>query len=153
MAKETERKFLVKDDSWRSHCSEGVRYTQAYLNTDPDATVRLRIAGSKAYLTVKSRNHGVERGEWEYGIPVRDAREMLDECTTSPVIDKTRYRDGRWEIDEFHGCLAGLTVAEIELDSADEPVALPSYIGREISDDARYYNSSLALSGEVPEDR
>lgn len=150
MAKETERKFLVKDDSWRSRCGEGVRYIQTYLNTNPDATVRLRIAGPKAYLTIKSRNHGIERGEWEYEIPVHDAKEMIEECETSPVIDKTRYRDGRWEIDVYHGALNGLVVAEIEMDRPHEPVVLPEYIGREISDDVRYYNSSLALSGEVP---
>lgn len=151
MAKETERKFLVKDESWREHCGEGTRFVQTYLNTNPDATVRLRIAGSHAFITVKSRNHGIERCEWEYEIPEQDAREMIEECDTSPVIDKTRYRDGRWEIDVFHGALAGLVVAEIELDSPDESIALPAYIGREISDDARYYNSSLANSGEVPE--
>lgn len=151
MAKETERKFLVKNDSWRAICSHGVRYVQTYLNTNPDATVRIRIAGNDAYLTVKSRNHGAERHEWEYLIPVKDAREMIEECETSPVIDKIRYRDGRWEIDEYQGALDGLVIAEIELDNLQEQIELPDYIGREITNDVRYYNSSLALSGEIPQ--
>lgn len=151
MAKETERKFLVKDFSWRPRCGEGVHFVQTYLNTNPDATVRLRIAGDEAFLTIKSRNHGAERCEWEYRIPVADAREMIEECETSPVIDKTRYRDGRWEIDVYHGCLSGLVIAEIELEHLHEEVILPDYIGREITDDARYYNSSLSISGEIPQ--
>lgn len=151
MAKETELKFLVKNDSWREHCSTGVRFVQTYLNTNPDATVRVRIAGDSAYLTVKSRNHGAERNEWEYEIPVNDAREMIEDCETSPVIDKTRYRDGRWEIDVYHGNLSGLVIAEIELESLSEKVELPDYIGREITNDARYYNSSLSISGEIPQ--
>ncbi|MDE6048209.1 MAG: CYTH domain-containing protein [Paramuribaculum sp.] len=150
MAKETELKFLVKNDSWRSRCTEGVRFVQTYLNTAPDATVRLRIAGDSAYLTVKSRNHGAERNEWEYKIPVSDAREMIEDCETSPVIDKTRYRDGRWEIDVYHGALHGLVIAEIELENLHEKVDLPDYIGREITNDTRYYNSSLSQSGEIP---
>ena len=151
MARETERKFLLRDDSWRASATDPVRIIQTYLNPEPGATVRLRIAGSKAFLTVKSINRGSERGEWEYEIPETDAREMMAECKTTPVIDKTRRYDGRWEIDEYHGCLEGLVVAEIELDSPDEEISLPSYIGREVTGNPAYYNSTLALTGTIPE--
>ncbi len=125
---------------------------QTYLSPDPDATVRLRITDDEAYLTVKGRNSGAERDEWEYHIPERDAREMMERCRHTPVIDKTRYHVGRWEVDEYHGSLAGLVVAEIELGSADEEIELPPFIGREVTGDARYYNSVLALSGVIPQD-
>ncbi len=151
MAKEIERKYLVDGSSYRETATSAVRIRQAYLSTNPDATVRVRIAGDSAWLTVKGRNAGNVRDEWEYPIPVADAEAMLARCAQSPVIDKTRYRDGRWEIDEFHGSLEGLVVAEIELTSADEEYALPGYIGCEVSGDARYYNSSLAKSGRIPE--
>ncbi|MDE5687462.1 MAG: CYTH domain-containing protein [Paramuribaculum sp.] len=150
MARETELKFLLRDDSWRMTATNPVRIIQTYLNPDPEATVRLRIAGDMAFLTVKSPNRGSERGEWEYEIPMNDAREMMAECTTTPVIDKTRWHDGRWEIDEYHGCLEGLVVAEIELHSPDEEISLPLYIGREVTGNPAYYNSTLALTGAIP---
>lgn len=152
MAKEIERKFLVTGEAYRTAASRSVRMTQAYLSTNPDATVRVRIAGDRAFLTVKGRNDGCVRDEWEYQIPVGDAREMIDRCAQSPVIDKTRHIDGRWEIDEYHGSLAGLVVAEIELSDNSEEIALPPYIGREVTGDTRYYNSSLAASGVIPRD-
>lgn len=150
MAKEIERKFLVKDISFISEELPHHRIFQAYLSDRPDATVRLRVSDSKAWLTVKSKNHGSERDEWEYEIPESDAREMLVRCGCHGVIDKTRYRDGRWEIDVFHGCHDGLVIAEIELKNENEQVTLPYYIGREVTGDPRYYNSCLATTDTIP---
>lgn len=147
MSKEIERKFLVTSSSYREAVVDAVELAQGYLNTDPDSTVRVRVAGPRGFITVKSRNIGATRNEWEYEIPVSDAREMLALCTG--VLVKTRYivpaTDGlRWEIDEFHGPLEGLTVAEIELPSEDTRFDRPSFIGREVTGDAAYYNSNLA---------
>lgn len=148
MASEIERKFLV-GPGWRDAVDgPGIEMTQAYLSADPRATVRVRIAGPRAWLTVKGLNRGISRDEWEYAIPVADARAMAERCASS-ALSKTRYRAGRWEIDEFHGPLEGLVVAEIELESEDEEIALPAWVGREVSDDPRYYNSSLA-GGQCP---
>lgn len=150
MAKEIERKFLVTDDSYKAKARSSHHIVQAYLNSDPEATVRLRIAGDSARITVKSRNHGCERGEWEYPIPADDARAMLASCRTSGIISKTRHivdagNGLLWEVDEFEGPLSPLVVAEIELPAADTPLPcpLPSFIGREVTGDTRYYNSSL----------
>ncbi len=144
MAIEIERKFLVSEKALTDKMSEGEEIIQGYLSDNPDSTVRVRIKGEKAYLTVKSRNNGSVRGEWEYEIPVCDARQMLDQCGVTGLISKTRYRSGRWEIDEFHGRLEGLLMAEVELYSEDEKISLPSFLGREVTGDSRYYNSVLA---------
>lgn len=147
MGKEIERKFLVTGSSYREDASYHKIIVQAYLSTSIDATVRLRIIDDKAYITVKSRNNGCSRGEWEYGIPVADARQMIEQCHLDDVIEKTRYYvvSGRhtWEVDEFAGRLAGLVVAEIELAGEDEKFLKPKFIGQEVTDDPRYYNSSL----------
>ena len=103
-----------------------------------------------AFLTVKSRTHGCERGEWEYPIPVSDAIEIMDACSCSAMISKTRYIVGRWEVDEFHGRLSGLTVAEIELQNAEEHFEKPAFLGREVTGDIRYYNSALTSCEELP---
>ncbi|MDE6137689.1 MAG: CYTH domain-containing protein [Muribaculaceae bacterium] len=154
MSKEIERKFLVKDDSFMDMATEKRHLSQGYLCTDPDATVRVRTADGRAWLTVKGRNAGAVRDEWEYAIPAADAEEMLGRCCARR-IDKTRYivsSGGRtWEVDVFGGRLAGLIVAEVELDSADAAVELPPFVGREVTDDARYYNSALSdPSAPVP---
>lgn len=147
MAKEIERKFLVNDDTYKALSTNSRHIVQAYLSTSPDATVRLRIIDDKAYLTVKSRNVGCCRGEWEYEIPVADAREMLTCCNIRDIIEKTRHYvnicNQVWEIDEFSGRLKGLIVAEIELGDPDESFVLPQFIGKEVTGDIRYYNSSL----------
>lgn len=151
MAKEIERKFLVKEGTDLSKLTDrSLDIVQAYLSTDPRATVRVRTIGRKARLTVKGRNHGVEREEWEYDIPVADALRMIDNCAVpgTIVIRKTRYICGRWEIDEFHGDLQGLVTAEIELTDPEEPVSIPDWIEREVSDDPRYYNSVLSSKGK-----
>lgn len=147
MAQEIERKYLVCTDLYKTMTVDSRHIVQAYLSTSPDATVRLRIIDSKAYITVKSRTNGFRRGEWEYEIPVEDAREMIEQCNLSDVIEKTRYYvdfDGHtWEVDEFGGRLAGLVMAEIELQSSEEHFTLPPFIGSEVTGDSRYYNSVL----------
>lgn len=148
MAIEIERKFLVRSNRWRNLVQPGKRYQQGYLWSDPVRTVRARIAGDRAFLTIKGQTDGLARSEYEYEIPVIDATEMLATLCVSPPIDKVRYRlpcaEGCWEIDEFFGSNAGLIVAEIELDRPDQPVQLPDWIGEEVSHDPRYRNSALA---------
>ncbi|MDE5800910.1 MAG: CYTH domain-containing protein [Paramuribaculum sp.] len=146
MALEIERKFLVVDDSYKSLAQSKTDIIQGYLSTDPDRTVRIRICGQRAYLTIKSRNHGSVRGEWEYPIPLTDARELLH--LAKNCLSKTRYMVGRWEIDEFHERHEGLVLAEIELKDPDELFVIPAFIGREVTDDPQYYNSVIASRGE-----
>lgn len=146
MGVEIERKFLVAGDAWRS-LGEPVLLRQGYLNADPARTVRVRIEGQGAQLTIKSKNVGAMRGEWEYPIPVSEAAELLGSVCERPLIEKYRRRiehQGHvWEVDEFLGDNLGLVVAEIELAAADEAFARPDWIGEEVTGDPRYYNSSL----------
>lgn len=146
MATEIERKFLLKPDAWEPD-HEGRRMTQGYLSRDPDRTVRVRIAGAEAFMTVKSRRTGISRTEIEFPIALEHARELMALCH-QPVIDKTRHEvrhDGMlWEVDVFHGANDGLIVAEIELPAEDTPFTLPDWIGEEVSDDPRYTNSRLS---------
>ena len=147
MSIEIERKFLVADDGWRAAASPGMRYRQGYLSTDPGSSVRVRVSGHKAWLNVKSATVGVARREYEYGIPVADAHEILEELCVKPIIEKTRFvveHEGHaWEIDVFEGDNAGLVVAEIELESAEEEFALPAWAGEDVTGDVRYYNQRL----------
>lgn len=148
MAKEIERKFLVKDDSFIPQAQGKHEIMQAYISTEPDRTVRVRIKDDSAFLTVKTRNDGCVRNEWEFEIEPEAALEMMQSCCTAK-ISKTRYvvpaGNGLfWEIDVFHGRHQGLVVAEIELPSSDACFTLPPFIGEEVTGDARYYNSSLA---------
>ncbi|HER34212.1 MAG: CYTH domain-containing protein [Halothiobacillaceae bacterium] len=147
MATEIERKFLLATEAWRDEVERAERMVQGYLNDQGPVSVRARIAGSRAWLNIKSRTLGVSRDEFEYEIPLADAERMLDCLTTGPVIDKTRHLvrhgDHLWEIDEFHGENDGLIVAEVELDHVDETVERPAWLGEEVSDQARYYNVSL----------
>jgi adenylate cyclase len=146
MASEIERKFLVSGDSWRDG-SPGVRMAQGYLSLDPDRTVRVRLAGENAWLTVKGRTRGITRAEFEYAIPAADARDLLAMCQPS-VIDKTRHRvefGGHvWEVDEFHGANEGLVMAEVELEDASASPEPPPWAGAEVSMDVRYFNANLA---------
>ena len=146
MAIEIERKFLVKDDSWRG-LGKGSHYRQGYLSTDPDRTVRVRKVAGEGYLTVKGRTVNATRAEYEYVIPLQDADAMLDELCERPLIEKTRYRIDHqglvWEVDEFEGENAGLVIAEVELASAEQVVALPAWVGDEVTADPRYYNANL----------
>lgn len=149
MAKEIERKFLVKGDAWRS-LAEGVSYRQGYLNSQKERTVRIRTVGEKAYLTVKGPTRGVTRTEFEYEIPYEDCLAMLEELAEKPIIEKKRYRIPAgsyvWEVDEFFGVNEGLILAEIELPSEDAVFEKPDWIGQEVSGDPRYFNSSLVAN-------
>lgn len=147
MGTEIERKFLVRDDSWRALAQPGCRYRQGYLTTDTPSSVRVRVAGDRGYLNIKSATLGVTRTEFEYAIPLQDAEEMLEHLCARPLIEKTRYivehAGHAWEIDVFEGENAGLVVAEIELQSQDEAFETPAWAGEEVSHDPRYYNVSL----------
>jgi len=147
MGMEIERKFLVTDDSWRSG-AKGVPYAQGYLSRGKGNTVRVRIAGEEAFLTIKGPVVGISRPEFEYPIPVEEARDILPLCE-GPLIEKTRFKifaeNHLWEIDEFHGDNEGLIVAEVELSIPEETVILPPWIGREVTGENRYYNSNLTL--------
>ena len=146
MGTEIERKFLLKNDSWRAG-AVGTSYVQGYLSRDPSRTVRVRQAGAKAFLTIKGRPEGIARAEFEYEIPTTDAAELFALCI-SPLIEKTRYRipfaGHWWEVDEFHGANAGLIIAEIELAAADEAFEKPGWVGEDVSGDPRYANSRLS---------
>lgn len=147
MAKEIERKFLVKDDSWRANAI-GRAYSQGYISTArPGQTVRVRIAGDSGYLTLKGPTTGITRAEFEYAIPVAEAKEMLETMCDRPLIQKTRYRllagNLVWEIDEFAGENTGLIIAEVELTSESQKIDEPDWLGKEVSGDPRYYNASL----------
>ncbi len=148
MGVEIERKFLVVGDDWRSAVSSSTRIVQGYLASTPEVTVRVRVRGERAYLTIKGRSSGISRSEYEFDIPVADAEVMLTDLAQGPVIEKTRHLlevDGHtWELDVFAGANEGLVMAEIELGSADEQFTVPSWAGRDVSDDARYYNVNLA---------
>lgn len=147
MAQEIERKFLVVSDSWRL-AATGQLYCQGYIATAAEGqSVRARIIGNQGYLTIKGPASGLSRAEFEYPIPVTDAREILDTLCAQPLIEKVRYRlpigDLVWEIDEFKGENAGLVVAEVELDFESQKVELPEWVGPEVSGQAKYYNASL----------
>lgn len=148
MAKEIERKFLVKDQSFMSMAGKVDRIEQGYVSLRPGGTVRVRIKNDRAYLTVKGLNKGAVRDEWEYEIPLKDAREMVDRVTEGIVIKKLRYNvdyQGRkWEVDVFEGVHQGLILAEVELESADAPIELPPFIGDEVTGNPQYYNSVLS---------
>ena len=149
MAREIERKFLLRDERWRAAVTRSRSLRQAYLNLEGPVSVRVRLDGVRANLNIKSATRGVTRTEFEYPIPRADAEELLEHLRVGAVIDKTRHevdhRGHTWEIDEFAGENAGLIVAEIELDAADADFARPPWLGEEVSDDIRYYNVELAL--------
>lgn len=147
MATEIERKFLVTGTDWKS----GVRtaIAQGYLNRDKERTVRVRMSADQAFLTIKGLSHGASRLEFEYGIPVADAVELMKLCE-GPTIQKDRYvvefAGNRWEVDEFHGDNEGLVVAEIELRDESQAFERPSWVAVEVTDDSRYFNSSLSVT-------
>lgn len=146
MAKEIERKFLVKGNDWRTH-AQGIAYRQGYLNSLKERTVRIRTVGEKAFLTVKGPSVGLTRMEFEYEIPFEDCIVMLEHLVERPIIEKIRYKipvgNYVWEIDEFFGDNAGLIVAEIELPDENATFDKPDWIGEEVSGDPRYFNSNL----------
>ena len=151
---EIERKFLVTSDAWRTAAHEVVPMAQGYITDQAAmdsgaqrATVRVRVAGEQAFLNLKSREPGHTRQEFDYSIPPEDARALLALCVGG-IIDKRRHyvthAGHLWEVDEFLGDNAGLVVAEIELDSAEERFQHPDWLGAEVTDSLRYYNLALA---------
>ena len=148
MATEIERKFLVKNDAWRGRVESASRISQGYLVANPHVTVRVRLQGDQAFLTIKGRAKGISRSEFEYPIPVADAAAILQGPMALSPVDKVRHliRAGTrlWELDVFEGANAGLAMAEIELGAEDETFELPDWAGDEVSGDPRYYNAYLA---------
>ncbi|HBC75729.1 MAG: adenylate cyclase [Candidatus Wallbacteria bacterium GWC2_49_35] len=146
MAKEIERKFLVKGEDYKK-LAKDVNYRQGYLSTVKERTVRVRTVASEGFLTIKGITVGASRAEYEYKIPAADANEMLDNLCEKPIVEKNRYKipAGRhtWEVDEFLGVNQGLVVAEIELASEDEAFEKPSWAGEEVTGDPKYFNSNL----------
>lgn len=147
MATEIERKFLVTGEAWRA--APPIAISQGYLNRDPHRTVRVRIAGDRAVLTIKGLSVGASRPEFEYPIPLEDAKALLAICD-GPIVEKhrhcVRHAGLTWEVDEFLGDNAGLVVAEVELDAEDQPIEFPGWVGAEVTDDPRYLNSNLATT-------
>jgi adenylate cyclase len=148
MGTEIERKFLVRDDSWRAAAVDGRTLRQGYLAIDRQTTVRVRTDGVEAWLTLKGPQVGLVRAEFEYRIPREDAEALLGLCG-GRLVEKVRHRVpfGRhvWEIDEFLGDNTGLVMAEVELSRPDEPIERPEWLGDEVSEDPRYLNANLSL--------
>lgn len=148
MAKEIERKFLLKDDSWRAEADAGTPFRQGYFHAT-GLTGRVRTAGARHLLTLKSPTKSLSRDEFEYEIPAADAAAMFELFCEPARIEKTRHlleHGGKtWEIDVFAGANQGLVLAEIELCSEDEPFERPAWLGPEVSGDPRYFNSNLAV--------
>lgn len=152
MGKEIEHKYLVINDSYRKLAVKVYEISQGYLSQDADRVVRIRIKADKGYITIKSRNVGDTRGEYEYEIPISDAREMLAICLPT-VISKTRYivpfEGNDWEIDEFHGVHEGLAIGEIEIPYSGYEYGIPNFIGENVTGDTRYYNSVLSSASKM----
>ncbi len=148
MGIEIERKFLVKNDTWRADADAGVRIRQAYLAVGPPTAVRVRVQGERANLNVKTASLAIRRQEFEYDIPMGDAEAILQRCVEGYVIEKTRYEIEHagmtWEVDVFEGVNDGLLVAEIELEHEDQEFERPAWAGDEVSGDPRYLNTHLS---------
>jgi adenylate cyclase len=147
MALEIERKFLVLNEDWRDGANAGTDYCQGYLGEMSKVSIRVRIEGQSAKLNIKQAVIGISRLEFEYPIPVADARQLLD-LAAGPLVEKRRYHvpvgSHVFEVDVYAGENTGLTIAEVELAHPDEPFARPVWLGAEVSHDPRYYNTSLA---------
>ena len=146
MGYEIERKFLLKNDAWRD-LAQGQFYRQGYLASNSERSVRIRTMGDCGILTIKGPTENGARREYEYEVPLSDAIYMLKNICMQPIIEKTRYRikipPFIWEVDEFAGENKGLIIAEVELESIDQPVHPPEWIGREVTSEQRYFNASL----------
>ena len=147
MGVEIERKFLIANDAWREQVVTSKQMRQGYLSVGQESSVRVRVVGDSARLTIKKRIEGARRLEFEYDIPALDAMAILDEVCERPLIEKTRYivehQGMTWEVDEFNGENHGLVLAEVELDREDQVFEKPAWVGRDVTDDSRYYNASL----------
>ena len=137
----------MRHEGWRRSADRGVAMRQGYLQGGARCSTRVRIAGDRAWLNLKSATVGVRRLEFEYPIPVADAEQILANLCEGPLVEKTRYcvpvGDHVWEVDCFEGDNAGLVVAEVELNDPDEAFVRPDWAGPEVSGEIRYYNSSL----------
>jgi adenylate cyclase len=146
---EIERKYLVLNNDFKKEAFAKNHIAQGYLNSDPQRTVRVRIKGEKGFLTIKGKGNetGMSRYEWEKEIPLEEAKQLLSLCETG-VIDKTRYEvkmgNHTYEVDEFHGENQGLIMAEIELQTEDETFEKPKWLGEEVTNDKRFYNSYIS---------
>ena len=150
MSKEIERKFLVKKAKWNAaNKPVGVQYQQGYLCIDNGKTIRVRITDSNSFITIKGKLQGDTREEYEYEIPKQDAHRMINTLSIGSIF-KTRYKikfqNKLWEVDEFSGRNIGLAMAEIELEDKDEIFDLPEWVGKEVTDDERYYNANLVMN-------
>ena len=147
MGTEIERKFLVCGDGWR-HGAQGTLCRQSYLLSNIECTIRVRVIGEQGFLAIKGMTTGISRPEYEYAIPLADAQAMLDGMCAGPLVEKIRHvvthAGTTWEIDEFLNENRGLIVAEVELESAEQAIELPPWIGQEVSYDPRYLNVNLA---------
>ncbi len=148
MAIEIERKFLVRDDTWRAQVESASLIAQGYLVAEPGITVRVRRRGDQGFLTIKGAAEGIGRSEFEYQIPLADAQALLRDLCVRPPLEKVRhlipFAGHLWELDVFAGANAGLVMAEIELTAEDEPFDLPDWAGDEVTGDPRYFNAYLA---------
>lgn len=149
---EIEHKYIVANNSYKELVTKSIHICQGYLSKDKERTVRIRIADNNAYITIKGRNQGDTRVEYEYPIPHKDAENLLQLCV-QPILEKYRhiveYAGNKWEIDEFKGALSGLVLAEIELPSSDYKYDIPPFVGKNVTNDIRYYNSNLI--DKIPE--
>lgn len=146
MAVEIERRFIVVGDAWRG-LAPGVQYRQGYLSVEKERTVRVRVVGDQAWLTLKSNISNVSRHEFEYPVPLADAQTIMG-AMCPMVVDKLRHRIEHggfiWEVDEFFGDNTGLVLAEIELPDESTPFDQPAWIGEEVTEDGRYTNAYLS---------
>lgn len=146
MGLEIERKFLVEDSSYKAVAVRHTDIVQGYLSRVPERTVRVRTAGGEGRLTVKGKNRGMVREEYEYSVPYADATGMLGLCE-KPLLEKTRwivpYGGYEWEVDEYHGAREGLCLAEVELPDEGVEPPLPVFVGPEVTGNPAYYNSQL----------
>ena len=152
MAIEIEHKYHVNDTAFKQYTLQSKHIFQGYLSKDKERTVRIRVSDNDAFITIKGKNHGDKRLEFEYSIPYDDAKHLLDLCI-KPIIEKFRhiveYNGNIWEIDEFKGALDGLILAEIEIPSSEYKYDIPPFIGKNVTNDSRYYNSNLV--DKIPE--
>lgn len=148
---EIERKFLVNSNEYKNKAHKSIKIVQGYLSKDPERTVRIRICDDRGFITIKgvSSEDGLSRYEWEKEIPFQEAKELLSICLPT-IIEKSRfevyYKNILFEVDEFYGKHEGLIVAEVELESTQEKVELPDWIGKEVTGNKNYYNAVLSNS-------